>query len=201
MQSIRSFVAIELSAEAQASLLALQNELRRKVPAHSVRWTAPQNIHLTLHFLGDISPAAIERAGQALAGTTAAHRPFALELARLGTFPNNRRPRIIWVGVDGALKALLALQQRLGQKLHESIDFSRDSRPYAPHLTIGRVSKGLSGDQLGQLGEILAAEQQRVNQLASLPVREIVLMRSELNAAGPIYTRLARSPLPDSPSA
>ena len=195
MKPIRSFVSIDLSPEAQAALTKLQNELKRQGPPHSIRWTAPKNIHLTLHFLGDIAPDKVDRAAEALRASVSTQPVFSLELGRLGCFPNIRRPRIIWVGVGGDTTSLATLHGRLGRKLSQSIDFSPETRPYAPHLTIGRVKKGIPSRRLNQLGQILEREQSKVGLLAPLPVTEISLIQSDLTPTGPIYTQLAQSNL------
>lgn len=195
MTTLRTFIAIELSDEAQAALLQLQSRLKQLVPPHSVRWTAPQNIHLTLHFLGDVSTESVEQIGTVLQQVTAIYRHFSLKLAQLGCFPNTRRPRIIWVGVTGDMKLLESLHRDLGVGLKLAIDFSPETRPYAPHLTIGRVKKGIPSRHLRQLSEILEREQSKVGRLVDLQVTEIHLIKSELKPTGAVYTSLNRGKL------
>jgi 2'-5' RNA ligase len=194
MSTIRTFIAIELSTEARATLAGLQDRLKSVVPPKSVRWTAPENIHLTLHFLGNMSATEVAKVTVLLQNELGAYRPFTLRLEGLGCFPNTRQPRIVWVGVLGETEPLVALQRELGRRL-SMIDYVPDSRPYAPHLTIGRVTKGLRARELSRLGELLEQEQARAGQLAGLPVTEISLMRSDLKPTGPVYTRVGRGKL------
>lgn len=194
MSTIRSFIAIELSTEARATLAGLQDRLKSVVPPKSVRWTAPENIHLTLHFLGNMSATEVAKVTVLLQNELGAYRPFTLRLEGLGCFPNTRQPRIVWVGVVGETEPLVALQRELGRQLGV-IDYVPDSRPYSPHLTIGRVTKGLQSRELSRLGELLEQQQAGVGQLAALPVTEISLMRSDLKPTGPVYTRVARGRL------
>jgi len=194
MSTIRSFVAIELSVEAHTALAKVQDRLKSVVPPKSVRWTAPKNIHLTLHFLGNISAAEVVKVTALLGNELGAYRPFALRLEGLGCFPNIRQPRIVWVGVSGETESLVALQRELGWRL-SVIDYVPEARPYAPHLTIGRVTKGLKSRELSRLGELLGREQAGVGQLAVLPVTEISLMRSDLKPTGPVYTQVAQGEL------
>ena len=190
MQTIRSFIAIELSDEARAALADLQNRLKAVAPAQGMRWASPESIHLTLHFLGDVATSDVEKIAELIQRAASACPPFDLTVGGLGCFPNTRRPRIIWAGVSGQTEILLNLQQNLGEKL-KAIDFTPEARPYAPHLTVGRVKDGLPQRQLTQLGQMLEREQSKVGQLATLPVTEISLMKSELKPAGAVYTRLA----------
>ena len=192
MQTIRSFIAIELSDEARSVLADLQNRLKAVVPPKTVRWTAPQNIHLTLHFLGEVEVNEVEQVSRAVK-TAASHcRPFSLTLTGLGCFPNTRRPRIVWVGVRGETELLVALHQTLGEGL-KVIDFKPEVRPYSPHLTIGRVKNGLPPRQLTQLGEVLDQEIRLIGELATLNVVELSLIKSELTPSGPVYTPLTRA--------
>ena len=191
MSTIRSFIAIELPTEARTALAKVQDRLKSTMPPRSVRWTTPENIHLTLHFLGNVSTAQAAKVTTLLQNELGGHRPFTLTLKGLGCFPNIRQPRIVWVGVSGETEILIALQRELGRQL-SVIDFVPETRPYSPHLTIGRVNKGLRSRELSRLGEVLGQEQAGVGQLARLPVTEISLMRSDLKSTGPIYTQVAR---------
>jgi 2'-5' RNA ligase len=199
MTTIRSFIAIELSDEARTALADLQNSLKSSAPAHTVRWTSPESIHLTLHFLGDVAASEVEKITNLMPEAVSACPPFSLTLGELGCFPNTRRPRIIWVGVTGQIETLLYLHRALGEKL-KAIDFTPEARPYAPHLTLGRVKDGIPPRQLAQLGQALEQAQGQVGQLASLHVAEISLMQSELKPAGAVYTRLASAKLQASAS-
>jgi 2'-5' RNA ligase len=194
MMTIRSFIAIELSTEARTALTELQNRLKGIVPSNTVRWAAPQNVHLTLHFWGDVAVPDIEKITNALDAAAVVSQPFSLTLGGLGCFPNLRRPRIVWVGILGDTPALGELRRDLGEKL-KVIDFTPETRPYSPHLTIGRVKKRIPARHLSQLGEMLEREQANVGQLADLRVTEISLIKSELKPTGPVYTQLSRSEL------
>jgi 2'-5' RNA ligase len=197
MTTIRSFIAIELSAKARMALDDLQNRLKTIVPPNSMRWTAPHNVHLTLHFLGDVASDDIERITTGLSAITSRYSPFSVTLSHLGCFPNTRRPRIVWVGLSGDTDSLVALHHDLGPRLKAAIGFRPDSRPYSPHLTIGRVKKGIPARHLSQLGQVFKQEQLNVGQLTTLKVTEISLIKSELRPTGAIYTKLSRAELKD----
>jgi 2'-5' RNA ligase len=190
MTTIRTFIAVELSDEARTALADLQKRLKDAVPPKTVRWTRPQNIHLTLHFLGDVAKSDITQVADALQQSTATYPPFLLRLSGLGCFPNMRRPRIVWAGVTGDTASLVKLHRDLGQRL-QVIDFKPDTRPYSPHLTIGRVKRGLPGPELVELGDRLEQVKSEVAELAPLPVRQIGLIKSDLKPTGAVYTPLA----------
>jgi 2'-5' RNA ligase len=193
-ETIRAFIAIELSDEARAAVAKLQNRLKTLVPAQTVRWTAPENIHLTLHFLGNIEASQVDSVKQLLPLSGSACPAFSLSLSGLGCFPNTRRPRIVWTGVLGQTEALVKLYHDLGKRLL-AIGYTPEARPYAPHLTIGRVREGLPAQQLTRLGQILEREQNKVDELAELRVVEIALMQSDLKPGGPVYIQLAHASL------
>lgn len=191
IETIRSFIAIELSDEARAAVAKLQNRLKTLVPAQTVRWTAPESIHLTLHFLGNIEAGQVDSVKQLLHISGSACPTFSLSLSGLGCFPNTRRPRIVWTGVQGQTQRLGKLHRDLGERL-KVIGYTPEARPYTPHLTIGRVRDGLPALQLTRLGQILEREQDKVGELAELRVVKIALMQSDLKPGGPVYTQLVQ---------
>jgi len=193
--TIRSFIAIELSDMARAGLARLQSRLKETLPLKTVRWTDPKNVHLTLHFLGDLPEDRLEDVSRSVRDAAAAHTPFSLNLSNLGCFPNTRRARIVWVGVTGDIDHLVALQSDLGDRLKKGVGFEPESRAYSPHLTIGRVKKDLPRGQLRELGQILENQIPGVGHLASLRVDCIHFIRSDLKPDGPIYTSLAKGNL------
>ena len=194
MTTIRTFIAIALPDEAQRVVTNLQNRLKGLAPPHTVRWTAIQNIHLTLHFLGDIEAAHVEKVGQALQSSIEASQPFTLTLGGLGAFPNMRCPRILWVGVQGDTEPLSAMHRRLGQALNTAIDFTPEKRPYSPHLTIGRIKQGVPSRHIKQLSQSLETEQ-AAGRLIKFDVTHISLIKSELKPTGSIYTPLVQTQL------
>lgn len=189
MATLRTFIALELSDEAAAALGQVQNRLKKLVPAGSVRWTAPDSIHLTLHFLGDVDPGQVEPIRRQIEASAAICPPFSLALAGLGCFPNTRRPRIVWIGVTGQTAPLLLVQRDLGERLKQGIGFKPEDRPYSPHLTIGRVKDNLPPGELTRLGQALS--QVEVAEIGRIDVTEVALMKSDLGSSGAVYTRLA----------
>lgn len=189
-ESIRTFVAIELPPTVQRGLAQVQERLKRG--GHPVRWVAPGNIHVTLSFLGEITRAQLEAVGEAVTRVAAASRPFLLEALGCGVFPNPRRPRVVWVGIQGELEPLGALHGHLERALAE-LGFPPEGRSFSPHLTVGRTQRRCSPAQARALGDAVSAI--TVPSLGRWEVEEIVVMRSDLRPEGPLYTRQRTAPL------
>lgn len=180
---IRTFVAVELAPSVQQALDSVQRKLRQEgVP---VRWVAPEKIHLTLKFLGEIPLQQAKAVGDAAARVAVESQPFDLEAVGVGVFPNERRPRVIWVGVEGDVGDVCRLQAHLENSC-AGLGFPPERRPFSPHLTLGRVRRRARPDELRRLGRIVAALQ--VPSLGRWHVDEFVVMRSDLRPSGPIYT-------------
>ena len=196
MAGIRSFVAIELSDQARQALADLQENLKAQVPPKAVRWTRPESIHLTLQFLGDVAPGKVEAIAEALRGVGAGQAPFTIQLKELGVFPNPGRPRVVWVGVAEPSGALVALQKGVTQAL-EPLGFEPEKRPYSPHLTIGRADRRAARQDLAEVGELVTRTE--VGTLGQVRVEHVVLMKSDLQPGGAVYTPLAVIPLARTP--
>ena len=187
MERIRSFVAILLNDEVRA---AVAGEIARLRPlASRVGWVAAPNLHLTLKFLGELLPDALEQVKDALTEAVAGVPPFSLHFYGLGAFPGMARPRVLWVGVAEGGQAAQALQARVEAALGQR-GFPRDERPFSSHLTLGRVREPRA---LAGLQEAMARDARM--DFVRLEVRALSLMRSDLSPAGSRYTELAKFPL------
>ena len=100
MDTVRAFIAIELDPAILETLGVLQARVREDVPPRLVRWTRPAGMHLTLKFLGEVPAGQIEAIAEAMRHACAPHAPFSFVLGGMGCFPNVRRPRVVWVGID-----------------------------------------------------------------------------------------------------
>jgi RNA 2',3'-cyclic 3'-phosphodiesterase len=193
MAMTRTFIALDLSEAARA---ALRGELRRLTQAlPDVRFVDPASLHLTLAFLGELDDETLA-AVIALAGEVARHAaPFELALAGLGVFGPPAAPRVVWAGVGGETRPLLALQRRLAAAL-EAAGFPREQRPFAPHLTLARLKRPLDTAALQRLDRLLASSDSTSGSGAPRwRVADLRVMRSELAAAGARYTALSVAPL------
>src|SRR5262245_65628784 len=133
---MRTFIAIEIPSEIKSALAALQDELRRA--GADVSWTKPENIHLTLKFLGEVDERRIGEVEKVCVASAAEFQPFTLRLNETGVFPNARQPRILWAGLAGEIEKTVEMRKRLDDGL-ALIGFEREEKDFRPHLTIGRV--------------------------------------------------------------
>lgn len=191
--TIRSFVAIELTEEVKSVLLNAQDAMRESMGAgaSAVRWVRPESTHLTLQFLGDVPVRVLPAVQDAIRRGCAGTSPFSLEVGGLGVFPNQRRPRVVWVGLrgdEGDMETLHRLQTSIADAL-KPLGFKPD-KEFHPHLTLGRVREGARQDDYASIAR--AVSNTLVPQLAApFRVDAISLMRSELRPAGSIYTQTA----------
>ncbi len=186
MPHVRTFVAAPLGDAASRALAGMLQELKKREP--SVKWIRPENLHWTLAFLGGLEEARIENVRQACQDAAEATFAFALRLGSLGRFPAQGSPRVIWTGLSQGAEALTALQARLLEAL-ERKEFHLESREFVPHLTLGRVPRHtrLSGETSWL--SITPPE------TGTIPVTELLVMRSELSPSAARYTQLHVCPL------
>jgi 2'-5' RNA ligase len=201
---MRTFIAIELPARVQSTLGQLQERLITQFDSSGrvarVRWSSPENIHLTLRFLGETDREQAATLRQQLAGICESGTAFALNLAGLGCFPNHSRPRVIWVGIGGDVAALQALQNHIETGVLRA-GFEAETRPFSPHITLGRIHRHASLDDVRRLGRILQAIIEEgetdlvlttAGGITTFPVQGITHMRSELHPSGARYSAIRR---------
>ena len=181
---MRTFIAIEISEEIRDNLSA--NQERLKKTDAKVRWVKPGRIHLTLKFLGEIDDTQCELVTEALKEIVESAPPFRLEIQGMGGFPNMRRPSVIWAGVRNGNDDVTALAERVEDALH-GLDFPKEKRPFAPHLTIGRVKSKRGIETLSS-----QVEDDSEVSFGEFQISEIVLFKSDLSPAGPTYSALGR---------
>lgn len=192
LQTIRLFIAIDLTAEIRQSLLAVQANLRRQLPPKAVRWTNPDGIHLTLKFLGDTPADRVEAIAQALTAAAGSFAPFRFTVAGFGCFPSPRRANVLWVGVPEVPKELAGLQRATDLQLTR-LGYDKETRPFSPHLTLGRVDKSISSADREKLAAVIARTE--VGVLGTVPVSQVILFQSDLRPGGAVYKALARADL------
>ncbi len=183
--TLRLFIAVELPANVRQRLADVADELRG-MGLERLRWVRPENIHITLKFLGETPAERQPQIEDALRAAAEGVAPHELTLGELGKFGGRQNPRVLWVDVRGDVDALKALQKRVDARI-APLGFPADERPFAAHLTLARVPQDLAKKVARPLAEAIDAV--KVPD-PPIPVREIVLMRSELRREGPVYTRL-----------
>ena len=186
---IRTFLACSPSPEVRGRIIALQETLKKQIPAGIVSWVKPESIHLTLKFLGNISPVQKNTIQFILADVVATQPVFHLSAEGVGAFPGPSRPKVIWIGLRGETEMLLNLQQQVDRALATS-GFPEEDRPFQGHLTLGRVKKTQTDKAIEKslsLTQNFKGGQFQVDHLA--------FFQSELTPSGAIYTLLHAFPL------
>jgi 2'-5' RNA ligase len=149
-------------------------------------------MHLTLKFLGNVAAPTIPEIARVVSESAQPIAPFQLGLGRLGTFPNLRSPRVVWVGVEGDTTTLAALQESV-ERAVVPLGFEREKRSFSAHLTLGRVRERASPADRRRLGEVVASL--AIEQSPPFDIHSVSLMRSTLTREGAIYDRLHEAAL------
>jgi len=178
-ETIRAFIAIELNKDIQDGLAKIQAELRSG--RADVKWVKPQNMHLTLKFLGNIEIDLIVKIKNILEDLTINHKSFPSDLSEIGAFPKIKTPRVIWVGMQKGKDQVGLIVEELETKLAE-IGILKEERKFHPHLTLGRLR---SPHNRSKLVELL--EKNKAIPPLNFTVDKIILFKSTLTGQGPIY--------------
>lgn len=176
-QFVRCFVAIGLDDRTREQLVGVQTELRA-TRAH-VSWVRPENIHLSLVFLGDVLRDDVPAIVEVIDDAVSSHAPFSFEVCGTGSFGRGS-PRVIWAGVRGC-DALAAVQAAVSGGLR-GVGIELEQRPYRPHITLGRVRSAR-----GRRVLISALEELPDRHYGTVSVKGVDLMRSRLKPTGAEY--------------
>lgn len=183
---LRLFFALELPLEIREAATAHAARLRRESPAARASWPRPENLHLTLKFLGEVEAIRLDALHYAGANAAAWLAPFPLTIQGTGTFPTRDAARVLWLGVRDDANQLARLQFRLDLE-GAHVGFPRESKPFRPHLTLARVRPTNDVKSVATLSE---AHRRTPFGPYTFQVSELALMRSELGPGGPRYTPL-----------
>ena len=182
MALLRTFVAIEIPETIKAKLGVLQAELKHT--GSKLSWVKPNNIHLTLKFLGDTEESLIDKIICQLEKAAKDSEPFDVRIENIGAFPNLKRPRVIWVGAETVTNDLTELVGRINENLSK-FGFEADRKKFSPHLTLGRVRDSRGVD------EVVKKIMEKDSFAAGVfKVNKISFIKSQLTNQGAIYTVL-----------
>ena len=182
MEYIRSFLAIEIMQAILENISKIQDELKKELSL--VKWLKPEDMHLTLLFLGNISLMDVDKINNVLLAPSLSTKPFYIKLKSIGIFPNSLRPRVLWIGVEDRHKNMESLYDDILRPL-EKIGFKGEDRKFHPHLTLGRF-KSIKGNKI--LNSYL--EKYKNFEFGEELVDKIVLFKSDLRPDGSVYTKL-----------
>ncbi len=184
---LRTFIAIELDEPLRLALGRVQTKFKRLAPPGSVKWVAPDAIHLTLKFLGDTPANKMAELAAALKAACEGFAPFECTVEGRGCFPNFRKPRVVWVAVREKSQTLARLQAAIEQHV-APLGWPTEERSFSPHLTLGRVAKGADGAAEAAVGQ--SVERTVVEQIGMQRVTAVSLIKSDLRPTGAVYTTL-----------
>ncbi len=179
---MRLFIAIHLPEEFKAAIEDIFSSISRQRP-RGLRFVKPDNIHLTLKFLGDTDEGLIPELTDRLDEVATTQSPFSLSLSGAGAFPNLKRPRVFWIGVGGDIERITALAKAVDDTCSR-LNFPREKRAYSPHLTVARAkdNKNLSG-----MKELIAGLGDSDFGVEPFEVVSLSLVQSTLTPRGAIY--------------
>ena len=194
---IRAFLAVELSQKFRAEVARAQQELKQSIEPEMQRdmhisWVPPARMHLTIKFLGDMDEQVINPLLGVIEQAIRSQPSVNVPLERLGAFPRPHSLRVLWIGPSenweqGVEGKRVAEIHGVIEQACEGLGFLREAKPFSPHLTLARMKAGERriGSALAKSGVL-----DRPLLLASLAVESVVLIKSELNPTGSVYTRL-----------
>ena len=184
MGKIRTFIGIEIPAEIRTKIAEFQTDL--KALGGRIAWVKPERIHLTLKFLGATDELLVEKIISQLEEVAFPRSPFRVKVGGVGAFPNFKKPRVIWVGVDEGIDILREVASDIDQRM-SGFGFEKEKRQFSAHLTVGRVKDdrniGSVIERLQQIQDFKAGE---------FIVSEMSFIKSQLTNEGPIYTTLKK---------
>jgi 2'-5' RNA ligase len=178
---MRAFIAIDVPEEVKRRIAAIQERLSEIDLA--CKWVHPENIHLTLKFLGEINPDQLEKIKTAVCECAAGFKAFEADLERFGFFPNEKRPRVFFISTSGA-ETLKAMADNLEDKL-KVLGFQKEGR-FKSHITLARIKHPKNIDRL-------LRELNKISLRETFAVKEITLYKSTLTPKGAVYEKLASS--------
>jgi 2'-5' RNA ligase len=188
--SIRTFIAVDLSPGVRAKAAQLIRKLSFFDDDVQINWVEPQNMHITLKFLGDVPDYDVPQAIRQVQAAAEGFGEFTIRCGGAGAFPSIDKPRTVWLGLTEGADELEELKDRLDDSLAK-MRFPRENRRFAPHVTLGRIRRG--GPALAELTKRLRDNEDAPG--GESAVDELVVYSSELTKQGPVYVPMSRVPL------
>jgi 2'-5' RNA ligase len=177
---IRTFIAIPLDEEMVDEISRVSGVLKGRITG--AKWVEPQNLHITLRFLGDVEEGDMGKVLRAAEKAAMGSRPVEISLGKVGAFPGERNARVLWVGLSSGGDELGLISRRLNEELSKG-GFGPPDKDFSPHITIARLRKPANIS-----GAIAGLDVRGIRSV----VGELVVMRSDLRSTGPVYTPIER---------
>jgi 2'-5' RNA ligase len=188
---MRTFIAIDFSPQIRQKIGEIIDYFKTQTPDYALKWVEPQNLHMTIKFLGEVSEGHLQTIKELLSDTIKGRSAFEIEVTGMGMYPSAHKPRVIWLGVEGS-EPLKDIHKSLDQALQKT-SIPPDKRGLSPHLTIARVRSNVETLIVQDIGKTLS--QFKIGSLGKCTIDKIVLYKSTLTPGGPIYDPLLSIPL------
>lgn len=187
---MRVFAAVELPEEVRHRIAAAARSLLEGVRA--ARPVREENLHVTVRFVGEVASSAVDPLLAGVRDAAASVAKGSASARGVGAFPNARRPRVVWVGLDDPAAVFTSVEAAISERL-APLGYRREDRPFSAHVTVARMRDGVRN--LGPLSERLASAAREAPAFGAVPVDAVTVFQSELGSSGSRYTALARFPL------
>jgi 2'-5' RNA ligase len=183
---LRLFIAVNISMELKGQISGILSKCKNIEP--SIKWVNQKDIHITLKFLGETPEEKLKNIELALKDICSLHSVFTLNMKRVGVFPNVKRPRIIWLGIDKGSKCLTDINKDLEEILFKA-GFPKENKEFKSHITLGRVKDFSNVKDMDNV--LKSISQEELNSLIEQKIDKISLMKSTLYSTGPVYEVLS----------
>ena len=187
----RLFIAVDFPPDIIAKIARITAYLQAQLPGKVMKWVAPESLHLTLKFLGNVREDRLSELETCMKAALQGQPSFNISIEGMGMYPNARKPRVLWLGIKDPGN-LGQIHHQLATTLQD-FDPEPEKRAFSPHLTIARIRQNGSPQAIQEAGKILS--QFKVDSLGTLKVCTVRLYKSDLTPNGPIYTSLLSVPL------
>ena len=188
---MRTFIAIKFPPDILTKIDQITSFLTQQTSQAHLKWVKPDNLHLTIKFIGEIHNDTLNSIKEIISETLKRSTTFDISIKGLGMFPNQNQPRVVWLGILNS-QPLSEIHSMLDQAL-QAVNILSSSQKYSPHLTIARIHRQATPEDARKIGQILANYQ--VHSLGTFTIDKIHLYRSDLRPEGPLYTPLMIVPL------
>lgn len=183
----RLFVAILLPEEIRDAVKQVQTRLRNAIGTEGVRWTAPEQFHFTLKFLGDVEDSELAAVIEGVERASARSVEWTLDVRHIGVFPQQRNPQVLWVGAAAGVPVMRQTAQYINVELAKQ-GFAAETKPYIPHITLARMKTREGSEMVAKNLPMLQSEPEFRGALGTFSVQECALMESELRPDGAVHT-------------
>ncbi len=184
MPTLRTFIAVEIDDDTRNKISQIQNSFKNHKTG--IKLVAPNNIHITLIFIGNIEISKISEIDKELQSFISAIKPFEILPKKIGYFPNIKNPKIIWIGIEDGKEILIKLNEKI-KPLLKNCKITTEDRDFHPHITIGRIKSSNNTEKLKTV--LLNLPEQRFNPIY---INSISLIESNLTPEGPQYKTIVK---------